>query len=66
MRKISIDNGTSYVTPEEALKEFDLEAISYYMDDEDRERTHQDVAPCSDLEFLTYYLKIAREDIIIG
>ena len=66
MRKISIDNGLSYVTPKEALEEFDLEAISYYMDDEDRERTHQEVAPCSDLEFLIRYLKTAKENLIIG
>ena len=66
MRKISIDNGLSYVTPKEALKQFGLDVIAYYMDDEDRERTHRDVAPCTDLEFLTRYLEIAREDLIIG
>ena len=66
MKKISIDNGRTYVTPEEALEEFDLEVIAHYMDDDDRERTHRDVAPCTDLEFLIHYLEIAKDNIIIG
>ena len=66
MRKISIDNGINFVTPKEALEEFGLDVIAYYMNDEDRERTHREIAPCSEQEFLTHYLKIAREDLIIG
>ena len=66
MKRISIDNGMNFVTPEEALEQFDLEVISYYMDDEDRERTHREVSPCTDLEFLTRYLETAKDDVIIG
>lgn len=66
MKKISIDNGKTYATPREALEEFELEVIAHYMDDEDRERTHLEMAPCSDLEFLTHYLKTTKDDIIIG
>lgn len=67
MKRISIDNGRSFVSPEEALKHFDLEdTIACYMDGEDRERAHLEIAPCTDLEFLTRYLEIAKDDIIIG
>lgn len=66
MKKISVDNGRSYVTPKEALEEFNLDIIAHYMDDEDRERTHREIAPCTDLEFLIHYLKTAKDDIIIG
>ena len=66
MKRISIDNGRTFVTPGGALEQFDLDTIACYMDDEDRERTHLEIAPCTDLEFLTHYLKIAKNDIIIG
>jgi hypothetical protein len=66
MKRISIDNGSNFVTPEEALERFDLDTIVCYMDDEDRERTHLEMAPCTDLEFLRRYLEIAKDDIIIG
>jgi hypothetical protein len=66
MKRISVDNGRTFVSPEEALEQFDLDVIAHYMDDEDREQTHLEMAPCTDLEFLTRYLEIAKDDIIIG
>jgi len=66
IKRISIDNGGSFISPEEALERFSLEIIAQYMDDDDRERTHLEKAPCADLEFLTHYLEIAKDDIIIG
>lgn len=63
---ISIDNGMHYVTPEEALERVTLDTMAVYMDDETRERVHRELAPCSDLEFLTRYLEIAPDDLIIG
>ena len=36
------------------------------MDDRYREYTHNEVAPCSDLEFLVRYLEVAPENIIVG
>jgi len=66
MKRISINNGNSFVTVAEALKKFDLETIANYMDDEARETANSNVAPCDDETFLTEYLKIANEDLIIG
>jgi hypothetical protein len=66
MKKISIDNGMTFISPEEALEQFSLEIIAHYMDDDDRERTHLEMAPCTDSEFLIHYLEIAKDDIIIG
>ena len=66
MKRISVDNGRTFVSPKEALERFGLNVIAHYMDDDDRERTHLEIAPCTDLEFLTRYLQIAKNDIIIG
>ena len=66
MKRISVDNGRTFVSPEEALKQFDLDTIVYYMDDDERELTHLEMAPCTDLEFLVRYLEIAKDDVIIG
>lgn len=65
MRSISIDNGHSTTTPEEALKVFDLETLAHYMDDDAREQVAREFVD-SDLEFLTRYLEIAPCDLVIG
>lgn len=66
MKQISIDNGATYTTPAEALKEISIDIMAEYMDDDTREAVHNELAPCSDLEFLTRYLEIAPGDLIIG
>lgn len=66
MRDISIDNGHSYIEPAEALEQVSLEVMVYYMDDDAREAAHRELAPCTDLEFLTRYLELAPHDLIIG
>ena len=66
MARISINNGTTYTTPAEALEEISLDTMAEYMDDDTREAVHNELAPCSDLEFLTRYLEIAPGDLIIG
>jgi hypothetical protein len=66
MKRISIDNGNSWTTPEAAIATLGLDVIVNYMDDDDRERTHLEMAPCTDSEFLIHYLEIAKDDIIIG
>lgn len=66
MKQISINNGHSYISPEEALKEISIETMANYMDDDAREQTAAELAPCSDVEFLTRYLEIAPDDLIIG
>ena len=66
MAKISIDNGRTYCTAEEALNAHDLATIAHYMDDDTREQVHNELAPCTELEFLRRYLEIAPYDIVIG
>lgn len=66
MKQISINNGATYITPAAALKEISLGTMAEYMDDDTREAVHNELAPCSDLEFLARYLEIAPDDLIIG
>ncbi|AMQ66671.1 hypothetical protein FDG96_gp12 [Bacillus phage Mgbh1] len=66
MGKISIDNGYSYVTPAEALRGVEWEVIVHYMDDDIRETVHAQLAPCTNLAFLTKYLELSETPLIIG
>lgn len=66
MARISIDNGTTYISPAEALESVTLDQLVEYMDDETREAVHAELAPCTDEEFLRRYLEIAADDLIIG
>jgi hypothetical protein len=66
MKSISINNGNSFCTVEEALEHISIDIMATYMDDEAREATHLKCAPCSDAEFLAEYLKVAPRDLIIG
>ena len=66
MKNISIDNGTTWCSVDEALQGIEWETIVHYMDDETRERVHMELAPCTEEEFLTRYLEIAKYDLIIG
>lgn len=65
MSRISIDNGATYVTVEEALEEISIETLAEYMDDDIREVVHSELAPCSDAEFLNRYLELAADDLIV-
>lgn len=66
MKLISIDNGTTHTTPDEAIKAVGMDTIVNYMDDDTRAAVHSELAPCSDLEFLRRYLELAADDLIIG
>lgn len=66
MKQISINNGATYTTPAEALEEISIDTMAEYMDDDTRERVHDELAPCSDIDFLTRYLELAPADLIIG
>lgn len=66
MKRISIDNGHSYITPAEALEEISLDTMVEYMDDNTREIVHNELAPCTDVAFLRRYLVLAPSDLIIG
>jgi hypothetical protein len=66
MKRISIDNGTTHTTPDEAIKAVGMDTIVNYMDDDTREAVHNELAPCSEIEFLSRYLELAKDDLIIG
>ena len=66
MKNISIDNGLHFIEPEEAIDGMRWDVIAHYMEDEAREQVHNELAPCTDLEFLTRYLEIADHDLVIG
>ena len=70
MAKISINNGYTYMTADEAIPEI-LEnnlwpVVVQLMDDDTREQVHRELAPCAELEFLARYLELAPYDIVIG
>lgn len=65
MKRISIDNGHSFVTPEEAVKAMPWETIVNLMDDETREAVNAEWID-SEVEFLTRYLELAPDDLIVG
>lgn len=66
--QLSITNGGSFTTPEQALEELPLawDVLVERMADITRELVHWELAPCSELEFLYRYLDLAYEDLIIG
>ena len=66
MKQVSVNNGIAFVEPAEALNEIALDVMVNYMDDEAREAVNFELAPCTDLEFLTRYLELAQDDLIIG
>ena len=70
MKKISIDNGHTYMTAQEAMPEITernlWDAIANVMDDDIREAVHNAIAPCTEAEFLEAYLDRAADDLIIG
>lgn len=66
MKQISINNGATYTTAAEALEEISLDTMAEYMDSDTREAVHNELAPCSDIEFLERYLEIAPDDLIVG
>lgn len=66
MKRISIDNGLTWITPEEAIKGKRWEVIAWNMEDDARERVHNELAPCTNIEFLNQYLEVAQYDLVIG
>lgn len=66
---ISLDNGNTWLTAEEAMPEIQerglWDAVVAMMDDEVRESVARDLAPCTEEEFLAEYLDRGGE-IVIG
>lgn len=65
-KRVSVDNGVHFCSVMEALKKHDMDTLAYYMDDGTREQVHNELAPCTDEEFLERYLELAPWDLIIG
>ncbi len=67
---ISLDNGRTWMTAAEAMDEINernlWDAIVDMMDDEIREAVHDDIAPCTEEEFLAEYLRRADDGLVIG
>ena len=69
--KLSLDNGTNYLTIEDLEDNRDTilsrwDALVEAMDDGTREEVHSAMAPCDELEFLAEYLRKAPDDLVIG
>lgn len=67
---ISLDNGRTWMTADEAMEEINernlWDAIVDMMEDEIREEVHDDLAPCTEEEFLAEYLRRAEDGMVIG
>ena len=70
MKRISLNNGCSYMDASEAMLEITernlWEAVVAIMDDDVREAVAGDMAPCSEEAFLREYLKRANDDLVVG
>lgn len=69
-REISLDNGLTFTSAHDAMPEIlrlNLwDAIVNLMDDDIRERVYTELAPCTEEEFLTRYLELAEENLVLG
>lgn len=64
---VSLNNGTTYLTAEEALQQMPLMEMAQFMDRDTMELANSECAPdCSDEEWLELYLKYNDGDLIIG
>ena len=67
---ISLDNGRTWMTAEEAMDEIRernlWDAVVDMMDDEIREDVNYDMAPCTEEVFLAEYLSRAEDGLVIG
>lgn len=64
---VSINNGTTYLTAEEALRKMSLMKTAQFMDRDTIELANSECVPdCSDDEWLELYLKYNDGDLIIG
>lgn len=69
---LSVDNGMTHIAADEddelqaAIDKVGWGEIVSFMDADARYKASYDVAPCTDLEFLKYYLEIAPYDLVIG
>lgn len=71
-KMVSLDNGFTFLAAAEALEEmasercFNWDVLVNMMEDDAREAAADELAPCTELEFLTRYLELAEDDLVIG
>lgn len=68
-KEVSLNNGATFYYVDELSDDIidkNWQLLTAAMDDDVREKVHLELAPCTNREFLTSYLKIATEDLIIG
>ena len=69
-KEISLNNGLTFAGAHDAMPEIlrrDLwDTLVNLMDDDTRERVHAELAPCTEEEFLTRYLELAEENLVLG
>lgn len=58
--------GEPYGTIDEALEAHTIDEWAEYMIDSIREAVHDELAPCTDAEFLARYLELSPCDLVIG
>lgn len=67
---ISLNNGRTWVDADEAMEEINARnmwgAVVAVMNDETREAVHNDIAPCTESEFLAEYLRRAEDGLVVG
>ena len=68
--QISLNNGCSYTDAPEAMPEIERRnlwpSVVVVMDTETREAVCNEIAPCTDVEFLQRYLETAPCDLVVG
>lgn len=72
-KMVSLDNGITFLAADEALEGMKSEqcsvtwdALVNLMDDDTREAVADELAPCTEFEFLARYLEVADDDLIVG
>jgi len=65
MKRISVDNGNTFISPKEAIEKAGFEEIESFMDEDLMEKVHS-LEFEGDQEFLEKYLELSDHDLIIG
>lgn len=66
MKKISVDNGFTFTSVDEAIETAGIFTIAQMMDHDVREYVHNNCNCDTDVDFVREYLRYAHDDLIIG
>ncbi len=65
LKRISLNNGYTFVEPEEAVKREKWSDILCMMDDTTRKQVEKDCSPDDKIAFLKRYLELAPDHLIL-